>query len=258
MSDFAILILSCDKYSDLWAPFMDQFRKQFPENIYPVYFGTNEIPFSENGVIPVLSGEDRDWSSSFRAILQQIPAKKVFVILEDLMVATKIDPARFRHCVEFIDRHDALHLKYWNHIKTDLDTSDPAIGEFKRGAPYRATVAAFWDRNYLLKLLLDGENPWNFEIMGSYRTSYSDGFYGMKEPLFDFVNLVEKGHWIPDSLDWAKKEGVALNVAKRPALTGQRGRIAVLQTLYFGWMARVPWQRRLRWMQTLRRALICY
>lgn len=237
---------------------MVQFRKHFPDNPYPVYFGSNEVPCQEAGVLPLLSGPDRDWSSSFRSILKQVPARKVFVLLEDLMVATPIDAARFQHCVDFMLRKNALHLKYWNHIKTDGETEEPAIGSFRRGAPYRATVAAFWDKAYLLGLLLDGENPWNFEIMGSYRTSYSDGFYGLKEPLFDFVNLVEKGAWIADSLTWAEREGLPLAVSIRPTLSGKRGWIARLQTLYFSRMIRVPWPMRLQWMNKLRRALISY
>ncbi len=88
MHDFAIVVLSCDKYSDLWAPFMSQLRRQFPSAAgYPVYFGSNEVACREEGVIPVLSGKDRDWSSSFRSILQQVPARKVMVLLEDLMMA---------------------------------------------------------------------------------------------------------------------------------------------------------------------------
>ena len=258
MHDFAILILSCDRYHDLWAPFMAQFRKNFPENSYPVYFGSNEIPCEEEGVQPLLSGQDRDWSSSFRAILKQVPARKVFVLLEDLMVASPIDSGKFQHCVDFMLRKNAAHLKYWNHIKTDGDTDDASIGYLRRGAPYRSTVAAFWDKDYLLGLLLDGENPWNFEIMGSYRTSYSDGFYGVKESLFEFVNLVEKGAWIPDSLRWAAREGLPLDISKRPSLSGKRGWTAWLQTLYFRRMIRVPWPRRLQWMNKLRRALISY
>lgn len=258
MNDFAILILSCDKYADLWRPFLGQLQRRFPDHGYPVYFGSNEKPCQEPGVIPLLSGPDRDWSSSFKAILRQVPAKKVFVILEDLLVATPIDPTEFRRCVDFMLARDARHLKYWNHIKTDRPTDDPLFAEFSRGAPYRATVAAFWDRDYLLQLLLDGENPWNFEIMGSYRTAYSDGFYGMTKPLFEFTNLVEKGHWIPASLDWAKREGVALEVEKRPALSGKRGWTARLQVFYFERMLRLPWQTRLRWMNKIRRALISY
>ncbi|MFC4161772.1 hypothetical protein [Chitinimonas lacunae] len=258
MNDFAILILSCDKYADLWRPFLEQWRRRFPDNPYPVYFGSNQVPCEEPGVLPLLSGPDRDWSSSFRAILRQVPARKVFVLLEDLLVATPIKQDEFAHCVRFMLERDAHHLKYWNQIKADRPTDDPLFAEFARGAPYRATVAAFWDRDYLLQLLLDGENPWNFEIMGSYRTAYSDGFYGMTRPLFEFVNLVEKGSWIPASLDWAKREGVALELERRPVLAGRRGLLAQLQVFYFERMIRLPWQTRLRWMNRIRRALISY
>ena len=36
-SDSAILILSCDKFSDLWKPFFDLFWKYWPDCPYNVY-----------------------------------------------------------------------------------------------------------------------------------------------------------------------------------------------------------------------------
>lgn len=258
MADFAILILSCDKYNDLWQPFIDQFHRQFPDNPYLIYFGSNEMACEYNGVIPILSGKDRDWSTSFRSILNQVPARKLFVILEDLFVSSPITKADFDECVRFMLDRDAHHIKYWTGIKPDRPTDHPLFAEFERGAPYRATVAAFWDRDYLLQLLIDGENPWNFEIMGSYRTSYSDGFYGMTRPLCDFINMVEKGYWIAGSLTWAELNGVAIDRTRRPMLRGKKGWISRLQVIYFKKMLGVHWQTRLRWINRLRQLLICY
>jgi hypothetical protein len=80
----AVLVLSCDKYHDLWKPFLGQFRKYFPVESYPIYLGSNSKACTEPGVISVLSGDDPDWSTSLKRMLAQIKEPKIFVILEDL------------------------------------------------------------------------------------------------------------------------------------------------------------------------------
>jgi hypothetical protein len=256
--DFAVLVLSCDRYADVWPAFFQCFRRNFPAGPWPVYVGSNTVTCQEPGVKTLLSGEDRDWSTSFRRILEQIPERKLFVILEDLLAATPVDPARLQDTIRFVMENDANYLRYWTGTVVDEATSHPGIGKFARGAPYRATVCAFWDREYLMRLLIDGENPWNFEILGSYRTSYSDGFYGLREPLFRAINTIEKGSWMPQSVQAARRLGVELDLRARPVLAGRRQLASRLKMAIFRGVIRISWRRRVRWMNALRKALVSY
>jgi hypothetical protein len=256
--DFGVLLLSCDKYADLWPITLSQFHKNFCKVNYPVYFGSNEIPVDNPGVISVLSGADRDWSSSYARILEQIPCRKLFVLLDDLLIASPIDSAVVEQCVRFILTHDATHIKWLPKPQPDRVTDNELIWEYDRGAPYRASVCGFWDREQLLQLLIPGESPWNFEIMGSYRTSYSDGYYAVAKPLFECVHVIEKGCWISESVTWAEKNNVCFDLAQRPILTGRRGLVSRLQTLWFNIMLRVPWRIRVNLMSKLRKALVSY
>lgn len=258
MEDFAILILSCDKYKDLWPVTLKQFRSHFKQCPYKIYFGSNAHRCDDPSVIPLLSGEDKDWSTSYLAILKQIPEKKLFILLEDLIVISTVDSARFAACVEFLELHNANHIKYWP-IPDPYRTS--CHSEFQlldQGKPYRATVCGFWDRQYLQQLLIPGENPWNFEVLGSYRTSYSDGFYELATPLFKVLNLIEKGFWIPASLESARHMGIAINTTPRSILKGGRSLKSVLQIIYFNMVFYIPWRYRISLMAKLRKLLISY
>lgn len=256
--DFAFLLLSCDKYADMWSPFFLQFRKYIPCEGVRFYVGSNSVACNVPDTISVLSGDDPDWSTSYKRILAQIPERKLFVILEDLLVASPIDEAMFDSIVDFMFEVDAKHIKYWAAPSFDMPSDQPGIGYYHPGAPYRATVCGFWDRKCLMNLLLEGENPWNFEILGSYRTSYSDGFYGVSRSLFEFKNMIEKGLWIPKSVAWAKSHDIALDLDIRPMLKGGSRLVSQLQMLYFRLMVRVPWKHRLALMNKLRKALISY
>ena len=257
-NDFAVLILSCDKYADMWKPFGEQYRKYFPQGNWPIYVGSNTIVCTEPGVVPILSGVDQDWSTSYKRILSQIKEQKIFVILEDFLLASLVDEKLFATTVDFLFTRDAKHIKYLNGVLPDSVTDNPNIGQYERGAPYRATVNGFWDRDYLMTLLIEGESPWNFEILASYRTSYADGFYCLMTPLCDHRNMIEKGQWIPQSLEWARSEGVTLDLNKRPMLEGGSRLLSCIQKFYFNWMLRLSWKKRVKLMNILRKALISY
>lgn len=257
-NNFAILILSCDKYSDLWSPFIQQFRKFFPTQGITIYLGSNLIPFNESGVTSVLSGPDSDWSTSLIKILEQIPHEKLFVILEDCFLSTPVDIDLLDSVSGLLLKKSTLHIKYSGAPAPDTPTDDPNIGVYERGAPYRATVCGFWDRKYLLSLLIKGESPWNFEILGSYRTSYSDGFYGLTRPLCKYRNMIEKGHWVPESVVWASRNGLRLALGKRRLLNTRSRTLSKLQAAYFDLMLIIPWHWRVRIMNRLRRILISY
>lgn len=255
---FAVLLLSCDKYSDMWPHFMRQFRINFPAGDYPIYVGSNEIPCVEPGVVPVLSGKDVDWSSSLKKILGQINEDHLLVILEDLLISSPVDKALLDASIKFMQERKVFHIKYWVNPPFDEPSDHPLFGVYAKGAPYRATVCGFWHRSYLLGLLIEGENPWNFEILGSYRTAYSDGFYCLVRPLCEFRNMIEKGNWIPESITWADENGIKVDLGKRPILQGKNQLISRLQMLYFKLMLKVPWRKRVALMNLLRKAFISY
>ena len=255
--DLAVLIISCDKFSDVWRSSLKQFRRFFPED-YRIYLGSNLVRCDEPGVVSVLSGEDLDWSTSCKRILVQIREPKLFIIVEDYFLASHTDMEGFEAALFYLFEKNAVHVKYCGVRMPMGSTGNPRIGSLPRGSPYRATVCGFWDREYLIKLLIEGENPWNFEILGSYRTAYSDGFYGLTQPLCDYRNMVEKGQWVPQSLGWARKQGINLNLDRRPVLKGGGLFFSWVKILFFGLMFHIPWRWRVGLMNKARKALISY
>lgn len=256
--DLAILVLSCDKYAHLWPAFFKCFRKYFPDCRWPVYLGSNSIALNDPDVKSILTGDDPDWSTSLLRILEQIPERRVFIILEDLLLASPMQTSYFNEASLFLKENSGKFIKYYLPGPPDEPIEGKPFGIYARGRPYRMSVVGFWDKNYLKSLLIPGESPWNFEILGSYRTSYTDGFYMMKNTLCEFANLIEKGSWYPEALKWAEKEGLDLGTSHRPVLKGRYRLRSVLQIVYCRIVDRIPWRYRLRCMHFLRKLLISY
>lgn len=257
-NSFAVLVLSCDKYADVWPAFFKCFWENFPAGDWPVYLGSNTKEHTEPGVTTIHSGSDPDWSTSCKRILEQIPQKKIFVIVEDIFPSSKIDRDVLAALVDLMFEKDANCITYWETQVPGRHTDSPLIVECAKGAPGRFSVCGFWDRDCLLKLLIEGENPWTFEIMGSYRASYMDGFYAMTFQICDFKNMIEKGKWVPASVDWADRNGIALSLTSRPMLKGGSHLKSFFQICIFKLILRIPWQYRVRLMNKLRKLFISY
>ena len=256
-NNLSILVLSCDKYSDLWSPFFACFFKSWVDCEYPVYLGANKQSFGDSRVRTILSGEDRGWSSSVRKIIEQIDSEYILILLEDLFLVKNVDAAKFRECFSVLLKNNFQHCHIDQRPKPE-SIIEQGIGVYVKGMPYRVNVLGLWKKSYLLGLLLDGESPWNFEIMGSYRSSYIDGFFCLPAGMFEVINTVEKGKWFSDKLKIAQKMGLEIDTSKRGALGGFSRVKSALQIAIVKLIVLVPWRMRVKIMAVLRRLFFSY
>ncbi len=257
-SNVTILVLSCDKYQDLWKPFFYCFRKFWKNCPYPVYLGSNTISCKEKNVQTILSGSDKDWSSSLLSILRKIETPYIFLWLDDIFPIRTIDQTKFAEALDFMVKHKARHMHVEPTPRPDKVLDGHAYGVYQKGAPYRGITFGFWEVASLTKLLIPGENPWNFEILGSYRTSYLDGFYCAMKNLIPRLHVVEKGKIFQEAYTYCRDNDVPLDLSKRPVLASGSFVKSQMQKYYFNAMIRVPWNIRLSMMNVLRKLLISY
>lgn len=258
MQNCVILVLSCDKYSDLWKPFFHQFWKYWPDCPYSVYLGSNTHVFTKDKrVQTILSGPDKDWSTSFLAILQKIHEENIFVWLDDIFLISPIDGDVWNSCWALL-KSKANHIFTSPLPQEDKKSTDNRFGIFEKGEPYRASVQGYWKKSYLSKLLLPGETPWNFEIMGSYRCSYSNGFYYLTKPLFSALHVVEKGKIFNEALIYCTKHNIPLDTSTREIMKGTSYFKSKIKMIIYLLVLKIHWKKRVQMMSNLRRLLISY
>lgn len=256
-NNLSILILSCDKYSDLWNPFFSEFFQKWPDCPYDIYLGSNQKKFKHEKVKTLFSGEDRDWSSSLRNIIKQIPSENILIILEDFFLTKKINSQNFNKYFNYLNKNKFNHCHLFSKPKPDKILKN-RIGVYEKGMPYRSTVLGIWNKKYLEKLLLDGENPWNFEIMGSYRTSFDDGFYCLPDGIFDFINCIEKGKWFKEAVEYCKENKIEIDLSKREVLKSGNFLKSKIQILIVRFVTLFSWKKRLKLMNILRKIFFTY
>ena len=258
-SDCAVLILSCDKYQDLWKPFFEQWNRFWPTCPYPIYLGSNQKTYTDDkNVSSILSGRDESWASSLISILSQMEEKYILVWLEDAFLASQVNEKIIDKSFQLLSKGHANHIHIKANPTPDSLSEDKAFGIYEKGAPYRINTVGFWNKKTLEKLLIPGESAWNFEIVGSYRTKYDDGYYCLMNAPFTYEHIIEKGKIMTEAVEYCKKNNITIQSSKWKNPTIVDWVESTSKKVYFNLMMKVPWRWRVALMNILRKLIISY
>ena len=233
----AVLVLSCDKYADVWKPFFLFFSKYWKDCPFTVYLATNDAIFSFNNVKQLFSHRKTTWSDELHIILNQIPEKYVIIILEDYFIYKKVKNEEIIKMIDIMQLNDAAYLKL-GAFPSKYDElwpykpliNEPRIGEIEKGSKYRLCLqAAIWNKDILLSLLNPSENPWQFEIEASKRSNtlinpflcvISDKNKKVVHgPIQYYCTAVTSGKWMRGALKLCKEENIEFDTSCRPIET---------------------------------------
>ncbi len=228
VTDVAVLVVSCDKYKDLWMPFFSFFFKYWHDCPYPVYLSSNHSIYNDSRVKTITVGDDIDWSSGFHKILEQIPHTYVILLLEDYLLKQPVNSDRIQALTAYMKQKMAGCLRLFPCPGPNVLCNDNIeVGEILKRSDYRLSLqAAIWDRQVLLSLLREGETPWQLEVLGSKRTDALDVPFlsiwrnnSQVYPITYFCTAVVRGKWVPDAVELCKKEGIDIDLTIRPLQT---------------------------------------
>jgi hypothetical protein len=230
----AILVLSCDKYSDVWNPFFLFLKKYWDHCPFPVYLGTNEKPFLFENVKQIFSHKQTTWSDELKTILEQIPEKYVIIILEDYFIYEPVKNEGIYKIIEIMEQNSAAYIKLgafpkkydglWPHKPL---AGEPSIGVIEKGSKYRLCLqTAIWNKEILLNLLNPSENPWQFEIEASKRSNLIDNPFLciisdptkniVHGPIQYYCTALSAGKWMRGAIKLCKKEEIDIDLTLRP------------------------------------------
>ena len=219
-----VLVVSCDRYRDLWGPFFTLFFRYWPDCPYQVYLCANELVYADTRVRTVVSGPDSSWSSSLKRCLEQIPAPHLILLQEDFLLTRRVDTRKLVHLVECLKLRGAACLRVMpSPAPETVCADDPELGEIARGADYRISLqAAIWDKEVLSGLLREVESPWELENIGSRRSdTLAQPFLSITEkdpkwwPVGYFSTAVVQGRWVREAVAICAREGISIDGTQR-------------------------------------------
>jgi hypothetical protein len=234
-NNICVLIMSCDKYEDLWNPFFHFFDKYWSDCPYPIYLATNTKSYDHKNVQVINSNHKGTWSEETTIILEKLPFETIIYLQDDYFILNKVDTIALKELSSKIILYNADYLRLFPIIGPDLNFNNESnIGLISKEASYRTSLqAAIWRKDALKKLLVSNENQWEFESNSPSR-SQKMLFLSIKQqshgkfknhvyPInYYYLTAVLRGKWRRGILKICKNEGVVLDFNyRKPESYGQ-------------------------------------
>ena len=210
-SKLAILIVSCDKYSDLWTPFFKLFRTFWPDCIYPIYLGSNNTIYLDDSIHMITIGDDISWADNVKLMLDQIEEKYILMLLEDFFLEKKVKGKDIEELFEYVKNNnvDCLRLAPTPPPSKIVDKK-LGIGIIEFNAPYCiSTQPSIWNKDILKRLLHKGYTAWDFEKRNSADVAnFGLKLCGTKQFYIKRNNGVERGKYYASTLKLLNANGI--------------------------------------------------
>jgi hypothetical protein len=219
--DIAVLVVSCDAYSDLWGPFFSLFFKYWRDCPWPIYLGTNHLASPDTRVTTVAIGDDKDYSSNLLAMLDRVDAERVLVWLEDLPLRAPVHTDRLLGLAALAKARDLGYVKLVDILPYAGDETALGVGPLPPQRYRVSMTVALWKTAVLRRLLVPGESAWAFEKNGSGRsTAIAEAFYAPSyrartDPPLRHVHLVVRGAIIRSARRTLISENLEALLARR-------------------------------------------
>jgi len=212
IDNFAILLNTCDSYSDLWPIFFQQLKKNFKIDDIPIYINTESKTYFDSELnIQMFQKEkiNMAWSTRLKESIKEIKEEYILSIPEECILESETNHKDIHQALEILINDISASSICLVKIPGSKKASSK-IGKFVvREYNYRNLIvqqASIWRKSRYLAYIKDGENPWEFEVLSSARgLRFNDEFYCIddneNEVLdYNYGHLVTRGYWLKEEL----------------------------------------------------------
>ena len=217
-----ILVTSYDGNDDLWEPFFTLFFRYWPNCPYPVYLMTNQKEYRHERVTTIKVGGSKIWADNTKIALSRIPIPYILLFIDDIFMKQTVNTNYIRQLVDLMvkEKVASIHLAPFEAPK-EAYPNDLGLGKISKTAGYRTSLRpAIWDKEIFSSLLKERESAWEMETEGTIRSRAIEPlFLGVREraiPFYDCEAGVRAGKWFYDTPRIFKKEGIKIDLKKRP------------------------------------------
>jgi len=180
-----ILVPTSNKYAEMTIPFSELFNRYWPgQEIY--FLGYDKLPsqkLPENCQFVSLGKQEdfgTEWTTALIPYIKELPDTHFVVTLEDTVLVGEVDQKKVELLENEITSGRAKKALLDSHLNKYAIPYTENLLQLHPQADYRTSLhPAIWEKNYFLKYLKPGYNPWDFEVknmpaLGEY-FSYGNG-----------------------------------------------------------------------------------
>lgn len=227
-----IVVNTCDAYHDVLKIFLCALKEYWPDRKYNVVIntedkifelGSNNIAFHRCNNI---GGKDL-WGARLLETLKSITTEYIIMLYDDFILEEPVCDHKIKKIIKLMDEDRDIVVFYLmdiglNPISTGAESEYSIISD---GIDFRLNSApAVWRRDDLINYTGIYDNPWAWEVFGSYRT------FGDKKRFLSVANsdkniykynykkggAIYRGKWVSEVvLPIIKKYNLDIDLTKR-------------------------------------------
>lgn len=207
-----IIVLSCSKNEELFAPFSHCLEKYYPNHPDVVYF-TDGIM---NPYYETISVDNKleTWTIGFRKFLKQIDDDYVLLMIDDCFIRKPVDWYRISQALDIIKNEPNVACMNFEKSWDEMDVPTQYEGWKKRihGRDYEVSLmCGLWNKEKLLKVVDRDCSPWDIELNQDgkgfdYYINSGDYIIDWGYRTFQPCGKV-KGQWTKEAKDFLESEG---------------------------------------------------
>ena len=206
--NFAILLNSCDSYSDLWHTFFDQLFLNLKIDNLKVYINSETKSYVDDRFIIVNHHKDfssLSWSSRLREVVSSVKEDFILSIPEEVILESPVDLSVFYDALRLLSSDKFVASVCLVKIPGKKDYSKVSTKFVKRVYDYRNLIvqqASIWRKSFYLDYIKPNESPWEFEVLSSARGVINQHkFFAVddnEKEVFDYNygHLVTRGYFM--------------------------------------------------------------
>jgi hypothetical protein len=218
----AVLVVSCDKYSDIWNLFFKKFNEYWPDCPYKIYLGTNFLKCDNANVETINIGDDVSYSDNLIKMMDQIESDYIIMWVDDLMLTSSVKTNQLREIVDYSIQQNLDFVKLLPNFPYSYIEEKHGIGRLPNGIKYQVTIGiSIIKKSFMKTVTSGGKTAWELEydIARNIINDTSFKIYALSSRIksypISFINLLGRGKVIRNSVAYAINNGEKNLVDKR-------------------------------------------
>lgn len=165
----AMLILSCDKFSDLWDGQVKLLEKNWPSRNMKTFIVTDKQHMSNYSNVSIMAaGEGKEWSERLSYALSKISTDYVFITLDDYYLIKPVNNDKINKILDIMDKDNYDYVRLYLRPKCPKKNRIKEYENFyKINTRDRYSVnlyAGIWKKSFLQNTIKSPKNAWQFEV----------------------------------------------------------------------------------------------
>ncbi len=214
----ALVVNSCDAYSDAWSFFNFYFNRYWPDCPFPIYFLSNTLINDNKQFISLTTNQYTNWSQEIKAGLNQINCEYFIYLQEDYFLTQKINNEIIIDIASYAVKEKIDYLGLIKKTKNTIPFNKK-VNVIETQSIYCTNLqAALWNKVAFLSLLNPAENAWDFEMNSIKRSQHLKLF----NVTTDFITIlypeytaIYKGKWTNPAVKILKQNGFFIDTNTR-------------------------------------------